>query len=260
MAYPSAISSFTTKIDDVHDVMAADVNNLQTDVVNIETELGTDPAGTVTDVKTRLARSLDGVGNVNFTPATLLTIAGGVVAPTQNFHAITTQASATTDDLDTITDVADGFVLLLHINADNRQVRIRHATGNIACAGRQDIWLLTTGDTCLLVQDDTLGVWCASYVGRRPPVILSKTTAYTAAIGDDIVLCDATGAAFTVTLPAAATSSGMVVAVKKIDASANAITIDANASETIDGVTTKQLVSQWQSLTIACDGSAWFCV
>ena len=53
MAYPSSIDSFTTKTSTDY-VLAAHVNSLQTAVVAIETELGTDPAGTETNVADRL--------------------------------------------------------------------------------------------------------------------------------------------------------------------------------------------------------------
>lgn len=61
MAYPGAIDSFTTKVNGV-DVPDADhVNDLQTAVVAIETELGTDPAGSAATVSARIA-ALEGGG------------------------------------------------------------------------------------------------------------------------------------------------------------------------------------------------------
>lgn len=53
-SYPGAIKSFTTKVDGVDDVLAAHINDPQLEITAIETELGTDPAGTYTNVKTRL--------------------------------------------------------------------------------------------------------------------------------------------------------------------------------------------------------------
>ncbi len=44
MAYPATLDSFSTKVDGVTDVLAADINNLQTAVVAIETALGTNLA------------------------------------------------------------------------------------------------------------------------------------------------------------------------------------------------------------------------
>jgi hypothetical protein len=88
--------------------------------------------------------------------------------------------------------------------------------------------------------------------------VTTKTGAYTATSSDDLILCDASGGAFTVTLPAASTNSGLILTIKKTDSSlANKITIDGNGSETIDGATTKKLCTQYESFKIICDGSNW---
>jgi uncharacterized protein HemX len=71
---------------------------------------------------------------------------------------------------------------------------------------------------------------------------------------------DATAAPVSVDLPAAASSNGYWLTVKKTDASANAVTLDGNASETIDGATTYALSAQYDSVTVRCDGSEWFIV
>ena len=53
-SYPSAIKTFTTLVDGVDDVLAAHQNDPNAEITAIETELGTNPRGTATDVKTRL--------------------------------------------------------------------------------------------------------------------------------------------------------------------------------------------------------------
>lgn len=53
-AYPGALDSFTPKTDDVDDVLANDVNELQDGLEAVQAELGTDPAGTYATVKERL--------------------------------------------------------------------------------------------------------------------------------------------------------------------------------------------------------------
>lgn len=88
--------------------------------------------------------------------------------------------------------------------------------------------------------------------------IATKTSAYTALSTDHTILCDATTAAFSVTLPSASTSSGRVFVVVKTDSSGNAITIDPNASETINGSTTTTVTTQYQSYQMQCNGTAWF--
>lgn len=89
--------------------------------------------------------------------------------------------------------------------------------------------------------------------------VASKTSTYTAA-DENVILCDASSGAFTINLPAAASFTDRQYVIKKTDSSANAITIDGNSSETIDGATTQALTVQYQSITIACNGSNWFII
>lgn len=90
--------------------------------------------------------------------------------------------------------------------------------------------------------------------------VLSKTANYTVVAADKgaLILCDASSAAFTVTLPAAATAgAGFEVAVKKTDTSINTVTVDGDGSETIDGATTFPLDEQYEEVTIRSDGAGW---
>ena len=91
----------------------------------------------------------------------------------------------------------------------------------------------------------------------------AQTTAYTITTSDrnKVITGDASGGAFTVTLPPAATAGdGFKVTVKKIDSSTNAVTIDGDASETIDGQATYALSAQYDSVTILSDGSNWLTI
>jgi len=73
-----------------------------------------------------------------------------------------------------------------------------------------------------------------------------------------IILANSSGGAFTLTLPAAATSSGLWYTVKFIDSGTNIVTLDGNAAETIDGAgTNTELDAQYDYITIVCDGSNW---
>jgi hypothetical protein len=93
-------------------------------------------------------------------------------------------------------------------------------------------------------------------IGKRLNIV-SKSAAYTLVDGDDVCLGDATGAAFSVTLPAVALYTGRVFIVKKIDASANAVTIDGNGAETIDGAATVALATQYESRTLLAGTTGW---
>ena len=86
------------------------------------------------------------------------------------------------------------------------------------------------------------------------------TTTHTATKNDDVILCDASGGAFTITLPAAVNSTGIVLHIKKIDSSVNSVTVDGNSSETIDDATTAIITTQYESIQIICTGSEWFII
>ena len=82
----------------------------------------------------------------------------------------------------------------------------------------------------------------------------TKTGNYTADTDDDVILCNA--AALTITLPAVSGNTGQTYYIKNIHATGVA-TIDADGSETIDGALKKFITTQYESLTIVCDGSNW---
>lgn len=104
------------------------------------------------------------------------------------------------------------------------------------------------------VADPTFGTWASLL--EQDPSVASKTAAYTATALDHTILCDASGAAFTVTLPPAAQNKGKVLVVKKTDASVNAVTIAPNGSDTIEGAATVALSARWSSRTVQSDGTA----
>lgn len=75
-------------------------------------------------------------------------------------------------------------------------------------------------------------------------------------LSNDINLCTAGAGGITVTLPAVIT--GKVVHIKKVDSAAGTVTVQRGGSSTIDGATTVVLYHQWESMTVACDGTNWF--
>jgi len=87
--------------------------------------------------------------------------------------------------------------------------------------------------------------------------VATKTAAYTATKSDGLILCDATAAAFTVTLPSAANIEGKALELVKIDSGANAVTVDGNGSETISGSANVSLASQWDVTVVRSDGTNW---
>lgn len=90
--------------------------------------------------------------------------------------------------------------------------------------------------------------------------VVAKTTTYTVADTDHVVKCDATSAAFTVTLPPAGAQTGRLLHIKKVDSSANRITIDGNASELVEDAVTQQLIYQGENLMLQSDGTQWWVI
>lgn len=76
----------------------------------------------------------------------------------------------------------------------------------------------------------------------------------------EVVLCDTALGNIAVSLPAAASNEGRNYHVKKIDSSTNIVTIDADSSEVIDDGLTAVLESQYETVTVVCDGSSWFVI
>ncbi|MCK4624313.1 MAG: hypothetical protein KAV00_03310 [Phycisphaerae bacterium] len=61
-AYPGSLDSFTTKQDGVDLYLAAHMNAVQSSIVAEQSALGTNPQGSATDLKTRLAVGLNDDG------------------------------------------------------------------------------------------------------------------------------------------------------------------------------------------------------
>jgi hypothetical protein len=87
--------------------------------------------------------------------------------------------------------------------------------------------------------------------------ITTKTGDYTATANENAIFVDATSGPVTITLPAISGNDGRRYWIKKIDVSANAVTIDGDASETIDGATTYTLSNQYDWVSIIVNGTEW---
>lgn len=74
---------------------------------------------------------------------------------------------------------------------------------------------------------------------------------------DHILLCNASTASISITLPAASSSSGVIYNIKKIDSTLNAITV--SAPELIDGVST-QAITDLSSMQIVNNGLSWYII
>ena len=114
------------------------------------------------------------------------------------------------------------------------------------------------GDVLTVVTNgdgDLVPSWTRSY--SRTVATSDDITA-----ADRVVLSDATLGSIVLTLPPAgdATAVGALITVKKIDSSANTVTITPDGTETLDGGGGYALTVQWTAVTIVSDGSNWFVI
>lgn len=108
-----------------------------------------------------------------------------------------------------------------------------------------------------------LAIWLGTELGnvQRATARASSrtvTVATTATITDDVILANATGGAFTVTLPDPTTVLEAVFTVKRLNGGGNAVTIGG----TVDGTVNPSLGSQYASMTVKAigtnDSAAWY--
>lgn len=84
--------------------------------------------------------------------------------------------------------------------------------------------------------------------------------AYTQKVLKFCKMMNASGGARTVNFYTSVSNSGNKITVKKTDSSTNAVTLDPNSSQTIDGSTTVAITAQYTSLTCISDGSNWLII
>lgn len=91
-----------------------------------------------------------------------------------------------------------------------------------------------------------------------PISISTKTTSYTVLTSDNFLLANCTSGMVTFTLPPASTATGRIFYLKKIDSSVNAMVVQANGSESIDGSNTLSTSVQYTEFSIISDGVQWW--
>jgi trimeric autotransporter adhesin len=89
--------------------------------------------------------------------------------------------------------------------------------------------------------------------------IATKNNAYTLTTTDYTILANANTTPFTLTLPSASTiGTGRQYVIKKIDATANAVTISTTSSQLIDGASTYTINTAYSGVNLQSDGSNWW--
>jgi hypothetical protein len=167
--------------------------------------------------------------------------------------------ASTTSALAKLAAVATGNVLLSGgvgvVSSWGKVALTTHVSGTLPVAnGGTGVTASTGTGSVVLSASPTLTGEVT--VGGLSTAISAKTANYTATVSDHTLYFDTTAAGYTLTLPAASGNAGLEYVVKKTVA-ANTLTIDANASETIDGALTLVMSSQYDAVQIKCDGAGW---
>ena len=127
-------------------------------------------------------------------------------------------------------------------------------TNNSATLGNATITLgsTTTSVGNLTVTNVTITGAAFSYV--------AKTAAYTVTATDYTVAANASTGALSITLPTSVGITGKVYVVKKMDSTANVVTVATTSSQTIDGATTRALSLQYDAISVQADGANWIVI
>lgn len=87
--------------------------------------------------------------------------------------------------------------------------------------------------------------------------LVTKNSAYTITGNDEFIKADATSGAFNITLPTAIGRQGQTYTIKKVDATANVVTVNTTASQTVDGAATYLLDANNKWVTVTSDNANW---
>lgn len=123
----------------------------------------------------------------------------------------------------------------------------------------KDIYIDGTANIDVLVAGaSTLGATTPSSITKIIVTTLTKTSAYTALVTDNVIFVNAS-TAFTITLPDASLCTGLILRFVKVDSGTDVLTLDGSGTQKVDASVTYVAVdAQYDSVTIISNGTAWF--
>lgn len=158
-----------------------------------------------------------------------------------------TYEAGTTSPKSTWTDANKGALHTNPIILDNQGTAAVYADGNYKFVIKR-----ATGET--VYTRDNLNY----IISTTTNVTTISSSNYTALESDDLILCNCNLNNINIALPAASSLQGHEYTIKKIDSTANTVTINPNGAETIDGESSYTLSSQYQVIQIRSDGTNWY--
>ncbi len=143
------------------------------------------------------------------------------------------------------------------IDVDTQSVQTLDVFGDLKSVRDVDETDIGAGKALVVAADGATKEY--QNIATLPGTIRTDTGATVTVLATDAtILCDATAAAQTVNLVAAATVSGQKFKIKKIDSSAYTVTLDPNGAETIDSDSDLVLYIEGEGVEIQSDGTEYW--
>lgn len=194
------------------------------------------------------------------------TIAAGSITPAGGggVLVVETESLAASDDLANviITNYPDGSMLLLRNNNAARVVVVKHAatgSGQIFLDRNVDYVLDDTKKYLLIQRRGTDWYEVMRYPDRLSMPVVNRTASFTISKEDHGKVFQVTDTSTVSFLPAASLGNGFCVGIVYADPSGGFITLNPDASETVDGQAFLNL-HHGQGVLLVCDGSNFFTV
>ena len=124
-------------------------------------------------------------------------------------------------------------------------------TGNVV----SNVVTITVGDNISWTNSTSVVL---SWINNASNVVTWTNTVYSATNNNATILVNHPLSPFSILLPSASTVVGQQYQIKKIDSSANAVTVITTSSQTIDGNLTYSLATIYKSVTLQSDGSNYY--
>ena len=124
-------------------------------------------------------------------------------------------------------------------------------TGNVV----SNVVTITVGDNISWTNSTSVVL---SWINNASNVVTWTNTVYSVTNNNATILVNHPLSPFGILLPSASTVVGQQYQIKKIDSSANAVTVSTTSSQTIDGNLTYSLATIYKSVTLQSDGSNYY--
>ena len=124
-------------------------------------------------------------------------------------------------------------------------------TGNVV----SNVVTITIGDNISWTNSTSVVL---SWINNASNVVTWTNTVYSVTNNNATILVNHPLSPFGILLPSASTVVGQQYQIKKIDSSANAVTVSTTSSQTIDGNLTYSLATIYKSVTLQSDGSNYY--